>query len=214
MNPQLLIFDLDGTLIDSRRDLATAVNLMRRHFGLAPLPLDTITAFVGDGVRMLVTRALEGTAVDVGEALQVQGPLYRAHLTDETTLYPGVLEGLHALARAGHTLAVATNKPVDATETILAHFQIRPLFGAVMGGGSTPHLKPDPESILAIMRIAGFPASDTWVVGDNHTDLAAARRAGVRSIFLTYGIGRQADENATLTLAAFADLTRLFTDAG
>ena len=211
MKRQLLIFDLDGTLIDSRRDLATAVNLMRAHFALPPLPLETITSFVGDGVRALVKRALAGTDTNVDEAVRIQGPLYRAHLVEETTLYPGVADGLRALRGAGHVLAVATNKPTGPTETILWHFGLTALFAVRLGGGSTRHLKPDPEAIYSIMQRTRMAPADTWVIGDNHTDLEAARRAAVRSIFLTYGFGRRAAEEPTVTLDTFADLTRRFT---
>ena len=206
MNAQLLIFDLDGTLIDSRQDLATAVNLMRQHFGLPPLSLEAVTSYVGNGVRMLVTRALAGTSVDIDDAVRIQGPLYRAHLVDATTLYPGVLDGLRRLHAAGHVLAVATNKPVEATETILAHFGIRPLFAHVLGGGSLPNLKPHPDMILAIMRGAGIAADRTWVIGDNYTDLESARQAGVRSVFLSYGFGSQGVEEPTLTAGSFGEL--------
>lgn len=209
---RLLIFDLDGTLIDSRADLATAVNLMRGHFGLPPLPVAAITRFVGDGVRMLVARALEGTAVDVDEAVRVQNPLYRAHLHDATVLYPGVAEGLRALRAAGHTLAVATNKPADATELILDHFGVRALFASVLGGGSTPRLKPHPDMVEAAMAASGFDRDRTWVIGDNHTDLECARRAGVRSLFCTYGFGDRREEAPAATAASFDDIVRKFAD--
>ena len=210
MKTNLLIFDLDGTLVDSRKDLATAVNLMRRHYKLPPLPLDTITGYVGNGVRVLVTRALQGTTIDIDEALEIQAPLYRAHLYDETTLYPGVLEGLNHLHRDGHTLAVATNKPVDACVQILDHFEITRLFASVMGGGSTPNLKPAPEMIELIMAATGRTADATWVIGDNYTDLECARRACARSIFLNYGYGVTGAETPTLRLDAFDELVGLF----
>ena len=206
---KLLIFDLDGTLVDSCRDLATAVNLMRRHFQLPPLPVGTITGYVGNGVRMLVARALEGTAVNIDEALRIQGPLYRAHVTDETTLYPGVLEGLRQLRAEGHVLAVATNKPAEATELILKHFGIWDWFISVLAGGSFPVLKPDPDMVFHIMDKAGIGPDDTWVVGDNYTDLECARRAGARSIFLAYGYGDPGKETPTHTCASFAEAMRV-----
>jgi phosphoglycolate phosphatase len=212
MTPKLLIFDLDGTLIDSRADLATAVNLMRAHYHLGPLPLDTVTTFVGNGVGMLVTRALAGTDVPVEEAMRIMKPLYRAHMLDETVLYPGTFEGLQRLHKAGHTLAIATNKPVDACETILAHFRIRPLFRVVMGGGSTPNLKPHPEMIDKIMADTGFQPAATWVIGDNYTDLECARRAGASSVFCTFGFGVRHEEKPDVTVPTFDALTRLFTE--
>lgn len=206
MRRQLLIFDLDGTLIDSRKDLATAVNLMRQHFGLPPIPVEQVVRYIGDGVRMLVTRSLEGASVDIEDALRVQGPLYRQHLADETVLYPGVHAGLLALHAAGHVLAMATNKPVDASETILTHFGIRPFFALVLGGGSTAKLKPAPDMIQTIMDSTGIPAADTWIIGDNHTDLECARRAGVRSVFCSYGFGNRGSETPFATIASFDEL--------
>jgi 4-hydroxythreonine-4-phosphate dehydrogenase len=213
MKRQLLIFDLDGTLIDSRKDLATAVNLMRRHYRLPPLDLDTVTSYVGNGVRMLVTRAVEGTDIDVEEALRVQGPLYREHLFDETTLYPGVLTGLQRLRGLGHTLAVATNKPVDACQRLLDHFGLTPLFASIQGGGSTPNLKPHPEMIEAIGAATGHSMQDTWVIGDNYTDLESARRAGASGIFLNYGYGTPGTETPDLRLDSFDDLVCVFEDS-
>jgi phosphoglycolate phosphatase len=206
----LIVFDLDGTLVDSCRDLATAVNLMRRHFNLPPLPVETVTAYVGNGVRMLVSRALHGTGIDIEEALRIQAPIYRAHVTDETTLYPGVLEGLQVLRGRGHVLAVATNKPSEACDLILRHFGIRDMFLKVLAGGSFPVLKPEPDMILDIMNAAGMRSDATCVVGDNYTDLESARRAGVRSIFVTYGYGDPGGEEPTCRCRSFAEVVELF----
>ncbi len=209
---KLLIFDLDGTLVDSGRDLATAVNLMRRSYALPPLSMERVLGFVGDGVRMLVTRALQGTGVDIDEAMRVQAPLYREHLLDETVLYPGVLKGLHRLRNIGHVLAVGTNKPADACERILDHFRIRKLFAQVRGGGSTQHLKPHPEMIHAIITATGMVPEDTWMIGDHHTDLECARRAGANSVFLSYGYGNKGAEEPVVTVNSFDDLLCLFAD--
>jgi phosphoglycolate phosphatase len=210
MSRRAFIFDLDGTLVDSRRDLATAVNGMRAHYGLPPLDLSTVTGYVGDGVRMLVTRALAGTAINVEEALKIQQASYRAHRLDETVPYPGVVEGLRALHAAGHCLGVATNKPADACDAILRHFGMFELFCEVLGGGSTPNLKPHPEMILRIIARCGLTPADAWVVGDHHTDLEAARRAGARSIFCRYGIGTPGAETPTLAVDRFDEITRRF----
>lgn len=209
--PRLLIFDLDGTLIDSRRDIATAMNLIRARHGLPALPVETVSRYVGDGVRMLVERSLAGVAVDIDEAVEQQKALYRQHLHDETTLYPGVRDGLRALSRAGHRLALATNKEHVACELILVHFGLRPLFTAgVLGGGMGVRLKPDPEMIQRLMRDNAAGAGDTWMVGDHATDIRAARAAGVGSVFLESGIGRVGDDAPTLAYADFAEFTRAF----
>lgn len=210
MKPQLLIFDLDGTLIDSRADLATAVNLMRAHFALPPLPLDTITRYIGNGVRVLVTRALEGTGIDIDQAMAVQRPLYLSHLVNQTVLYPGVLDSLMSLRSAGHTLAVATNKPIEASNTILNHLGVAGLFSSILGGSSVANLKPHPEMVEVIMQKARLPPADTWIIGDNHTDLECARRSGVSSIFVTYGYGTTGAETPTRQINTFQELLPIF----
>ena len=210
MHPQLLIFDLDGTLLNTVADLATAVNLMRAQYGLAAIPEDLVAEYVGDGMRMLVSRALQGFPADVDEALRFHAAFYRLHLHDRTQPYPGVVEGLPELQRCGHTLALATNKSIEATEALLRHFGLREHFCSVMGGGSGPKLKPDPDMLLTIMRDVGASPVATWMVGDHHTDMEAARRAGCRSAFLAYGIGNLGDEQATGTFADFADFVRAF----
>ncbi|MBI3987638.1 MAG: HAD-IA family hydrolase [Lentisphaerae bacterium] len=216
-SPVLLIFDLDGTLIDSRRDLCTAVNLMRGHYALPPLPLDTVAGFVGDGVRKLVIRSLPESGVNpaIGgtnpdEAVRLMIGFYRAHLTDETVLYPGVRAGMEALWKAGFTLALISNKVVEACETLLRHFGIRPFFSSVLGGDSGPALKPDPAAILETLRALQADPGRTWMVGDHVADLQAARAAGVRSVFVTYGIGHKGAETPDKTFDAFNDLAGFF----
>lgn len=212
MKRQLFIFDLDGTLIDSREDLATAANLMRAHYGLAPLPVETVSRYVGNGVRKLVERALQGFRANLDEAVALHRAFYREHLTDRTALYPGVAKGLALLHRSGHLLALATNKPFDACERILDHFGIRRLFGSVLGGGSTENLKPHPEMILLTMQRLGMEPADTWMVGDHATDIESARQAEVQSIYLPGGMGNAGEAQPTRTYAGFADFVKAFTE--
>jgi phosphoglycolate phosphatase len=212
MKRQVLIFDLDGTLIDSRQDLATGINLMRRHYGLGPLPVETVASFVGEGIRNLVFRALQDApfAVDLEEAVRVDAECYRQHIHDATTLYPGVREGLDRLAAAGHALALLSNKPGAASREILRHFEIEALFASIIGGDSAVPLKPNPEAVFAILRAVGGERANTWMVGDNHTDIATAHRAGIHSIFVTYGMGTLGAETPERTVAGFDEVTRLF----
>jgi len=207
---QLLIFDLDGTLIDSRRDLCTGVNLMRRHYHLPPLPVESVSSFIGDGIRNLVKRSLAGENIDVDEAVRINYEFYLQHIHDETVLYPGIAEGLPALFRHGHALALITNKGAGASKIILAYFKILNLFGSVIGGDSGLPLKPEPDTVFETMRRINSSSADTWIIGDNHTDLAAARNAGVKSVFVTYGIGKAANEKASLEFGDFNSLAEYF----
>ena len=203
MKPQLFIFDLDGTLIDSRADLAAAVNRMRTLHDLPALPLATVSAYVGDGIRVLAVRSLEGAPVDPDLAAREIGAAYAEHLVDDTQAYPGVDAGLRALRAAGHALALATNKPAPHARRLLDHFGWTPLFAVLLGGGDTPELKPSPLPLQEAMRRTGHAPGDSWMVGDHHTDLAAARRASIRSIFLQSGFGNPGTETPDLVFPDF-----------
>lgn len=210
MSRQALIFDLDGTLIDTRRDIAIAVNELRRFYHLSLLPEDVVAGYVGDGVKKLVERAIQGTTIDLPEALAVQRRFYRDHLFDTSTLYPGAEEGLRTLHRRGHALAVVTNKLFEFTESLLIHFKIRDLFQVVIGDGNAPALKPNPAGILETGRQTGIPPESTWVIGDHHTDLESGRRAGVRRIFVTWGIGHPGTETPDASVNSFEELVQRF----
>lgn len=210
MSQALLIFDLDGTLIDSRNDLATAVNLVRQHYGLSPLSLEAVAGYIGDGIRNLVKRSLEGADADLDEAVGLQRKFYSEHMHDVTVLYPGVEAGLRELHGLGFILAAASNKQAGFCERILEHFKIRDLFSHVAGDGNSAHLKPHPDMFLDIMKRVGVPAAGTWAIGDNHTDLEAARRANIRSVFVTYGFGVIGAERPDRICSSFGELVSLF----
>ena len=208
--PQLFLFDLDGTLIDSRADLAAATNAMRALHGLPALPLEKVASYVGDGVRVLAQRALEGAAVDPDLAAREISAAYSEHLTDRTAAYPGVDAGLRALRAAGHDLALVTNKPAPHARRLMDHFGWTPLFAAILGGGDTPELKPSPLPLQTAMQRTGHGPESTWMVGDHHTDLEAARRAGVKSIYLESGIGHPGAETPDLVCPDFAAFATRF----
>ena len=208
--PQLLIFDLDGTLIDSRADLAAGINHMRAQFGLAPLAVETIGGYVGNGVRKLVTRSLQGAVVDVDEALRINLEYYWSHLTVHTTLYPGVEEGVRRLEEAGHKLALLTNKQGESSRAIMRHFELDGFFSAIVGGGDVPGLKPEPDGVFQCLETAATKASNAWMVGDHYTDLAVAQNAGVKSAFMQYGFGEERGYKPDLYFSSFSELVGYF----
>ncbi|MCX7008959.1 MAG: HAD-IIIA family hydrolase [Kiritimatiellaeota bacterium] len=208
---RLLIFDLDGTLIDSVGDLTTAVNRLRADFQLAPLPTSTVRRYVGDGVRKLVERSLQGHPTDLEAALKTYRGYYAHHMHDTTALFPGVAAGLKQLRTAGWQLALISNKSADFCRALLAHLGVAELFCCVLGDGDTAQLKPDPEPLLEAMRRAGTTPAETWMIGDHHTDLEAARRAGVRSAFVTYGLGETGTDKPDHRCADFAAVVEFFT---
>lgn len=208
--PPLLLFDLDGTLIDSRGDLTTATNIMRHHYRLPPLSQETVSGYVGDGMRLLAARATKETHIPVDEATRILSEAYAQHLTEQTVPYPGVEETVRQFFEAGIPMGLITNKPSAHAHRLFDHFGWTRLFAIILGGGDTPELKPSPLPLqVAMQRLHHLPGT-TWMVGDHHTDLEAARRASVRSIFLQSGIGQQGGETPTLILPDFAALQPLF----
>jgi phosphoglycolate phosphatase len=186
---RLLVFDLDGTLVDSSRDIAASVNaaLARVAPGAAEVPLEAILSFVGEGARLLVERSLRHAGLDLSadEVLPVYLEGYAERLLDTTRLYPGVAEALDALA--GTTLAVLTNKPGDFSRAILEGLGVAGRFARVWGAGDVPSRKPDPAGLLLLMAGAGALPGETWMVGDSATDVDVARAAGVRVAGVTWG---------------------------
>lgn len=188
MSP-LLIFDLDGTLIDSRLDLAHAVNATRAEYRRGPLSHDTIFSYVGHGAPMLVKRSMgpEASDEEVAAALEFFLDYYRRHALVCTVLYPGVRESLHRLHEAGATLAVLTNKPVRISGEILESLALAPLLFRVYGGNSFEHKKPHRIGIDTLRAEANAAPEITWMIGDSAVDIQTARNAGVLSCGVTYG---------------------------
>lgn len=204
-----ILFDLDGTLIDSRADLATAVNLTRADYDLAPLPVDQVAGFVGEGMQVLVKRAIPEAGTRLADAVTRTREHYARHLLDETRLYPGAAEALASLRQAGCGLAVVSNKPTEFLAPILAGLGVTPLFEALLGGGSTARLKPDPEPLLHALACLTAAPAESWVVGDHFTDLEAGRRAGLRRCYCRYGFGDPRQEPYDAVADAPADWPRL-----
>ena len=187
---RLVVFDLDGTLIDSRQDLADAANALIVERGGSPLPVDTVTGMVGEGAALLVRRALTAAGLETNLDTDLARflALYDDRLLAHTTLYPGTAEALERIARDA-TMAVLTNKPQRPTETILHGLGVHACFAHVIGGDTPFGRKPDPAGLRHIMSAAGASADETILVGDSAIDLRTARAAAVPICLVTYGFG-------------------------
>ena len=200
---RLVVFDLDGTLIDSRKDLANSVNAMLAEFGRQTLPVETIASYIGDGAGMLVRRAL-GNPEDeelVDEALEHFLTWYRAHKLDYTYVYEGVfssLEGMRTFSDGDgeRSMAVLTNKPVGPSRAICEALNLSPYFFQIYGGNSFETKKPDPEGLLKLIGEAGVKPEETLMVGDSAVDLLTAQRAGTWSMGCRYGLSPHTVEKA------------------
>lgn len=194
---RVLIFDLDGTLIDSKLDLALSVNAARQRLGLAELPHEQIFGYVGQGAPMLIRRSLEDAATEgnVESALQFFLDYYRAHMLDNTVAYPGVREALEELAARGfgqdaqRQMAVLTNKPERFSKLILEGLGLNRYFRRVYGGNTFERKKPDPMGVEALLRDAQATPQDAMVIGDSEIDVLTARNAGTWACGVTYGLG-------------------------
>ena len=207
--PQLLVFDLDGTLIDSSRDLCNSINATLKNFGKPSLPDALIATYIGDGASMLVRRAFgdpEGDVHDeefVNAALEFFLDFYRVHKLDFTRVYPGVLDALEQIRAAHRTMLMAclTNKPVRASREICAHLGLSPFFFQIYGGNSFHTKKPDPHGLCTLIDEASAlfgsspgPARDasrTVMIGDSAVDVLTARNCGAQSIGCTFGLAPQ-----------------------
>lgn len=186
---RLFVFDLDGTLIDSKLDLILSVNATREEFGLTRLPEERISGFIGDGARTLIERALEEDANKdrVEEALWFFIRYYSEHALDHTTTYPGVVEGLDRLSSDGNVLTILTNKPARVSREILERMNLAKHFRVIYGGNSFETKKPGPEGLLRTLEEFSANPEETLLVGDSPVDIETARNAGVWACGVTYG---------------------------
>ena len=194
-NKEVILFDLDGTLIDSAPDLADAVNATMERLGRKTYDESTVRGWVGNGATVLVKRALSGSReIDeellddvVQETLAIFMEAYRERLCERTVLYPGVSGTLEALRDLGCRMAVVTNKPSPFVEPILEKLGISSLFDLILGGEDLPRKKPDPLPLLTACGRMGTSVESAVMVGDSSNDILAAKRAGMQSIGVTYG---------------------------
>ncbi len=182
-------FDLDGTLVDSRADLAAATNHVLGTFGLPEIPPRSVYALVGEGARRLVERALgPARAGDVDEGVRRFLDFYGEHLLDATVLYPGVAEALATLDEAGVALTVCSNKPEGYSRTVLEGLGVLTRFRALIGGDTLPTRKPDPTGMAELMRATRTTPDQTLLVGDSYVDVATAANAGVDFCGVAWGL--------------------------
>jgi phosphoglycolate phosphatase len=209
-DPLALVFDLDGTLIDSAPDIHAAANRVFASHGHAPFAFDTVRGFIGNGVGVLVSRLLSS------RGLPGDGPVHQAMVANFialyedafhlTRLYPGVMAALETLAQAGHPMAICTNKPESPARAALRHFGLEPFFPVVVGGDSLPQRKPDPAPLRAAM--AGLGATRALFVGDSEVDAETARAAGIPLALFTAGY-RKTPVEALGAKLVFDDFTAL-----
>ncbi|AOT08697.1 phosphoglycolate phosphatase [Pseudoalteromonas luteoviolacea] len=219
INKDVLLFDLDGTLIDSVPDLALSLNQMLNALDMKPFPTDTIRSWVGNGAAVLTKRALSGS-IDINpdldetyveKALSIFLSYYEQNVCVETTLYPNVKNTLASLHSGGYRLVIVTNKPEQFVRPILKHLGLNDFFEMVVGGDSLPKRKPDPMQLTYVCETLGVTPSSCLMVGDSKNDIFAATAADMQSIGLTYGYNHGEDINshgASLVLDDFADIIK------
>jgi phosphoglycolate phosphatase len=220
---KLVIFDLDGTLIDSRLDLVHSVNAAIRHIGKPELPEHLIASYVGDGAPALIQRALGGETVD--EALVRKGlafflTYYRDHKLDHTTLYEGIETALSQVRNSGNgmprKMAVLTNKPVNPSRAIVEALGLKPFFSQVYGGNSFETKKPDPEGARKLLSESGVRPEQAAIVGDSHTDIETGHNTGLWTVGVTYGFAPQTlmDAHPDVLVDTPAELGAVFAATG
>ena len=215
--PATIVFDLDGTLVDSAPDLTAALNVALADAGRPAIDPATVRHLVGHGARALIERGLTltggGGEAEVARALPVFLDYYAAHVADGTRPYPGATSVLDALAAHGCRLAICTNKPVALSRALIAKLGWGERFVANLGGDSLPVRKPDPAHLLATIAAAGGDPADAVLVGDTAVDVAAARAAGVPVVVVAFGFAdRPATElGADAVIRDFAELITVLT---
>lgn len=208
--PTLVIFDLDGTLVDSLEDLAASVNFMRNQFGLQPLSTEAVRQCIGKGARNLVARTLPEQPEKIDPALSLFLEHNSNNIAVHSRLYPGSRPLLAALKQTGIPLAVVSNKNTALSRQLLSTLEIVGYFREILGGDALPQCKPSPEPLLAAINRTGARADTTVMIGDSSNDFDAARAAGVYSIACTFGFGEPWEmERADRRIDSFAELLPL-----
>ena len=206
-----VVFDLDGTLIDSIGGIVNAVNETRKFYGLPPQDDELIKSFVGNGVRKLMERSLatDVSSVPLDDAAKTMIQFYTDDPVAKTTLYDGVKETLAALKNDNWLLAVVSNKTQTISEKILCELGIRNFFTENIGGDGNFPLKPAPDAMLYLLERYEISRTECFVVGDNYTDLDFAASTGIKSIFCTWGFGTVGTNPPTFTADRFTEIFKI-----
>ena len=211
MNRNLLL-DLDGTLVDSAPDIASAVNRVLAKHGLAPIPLDQMVSMIGNGTRALLTRACaaRGRSELIAGLQEDFLQEYHAHVSERSTLYPSVVSTLERLRAENWRFAICTNKPESLARRLLASMGLEDMFTAVVGGDSVSAHKPDPRHVLVTLAACSGDTQSAIMVGDHANDVVAANAAGIPCIFAAWGYGQRCmAKGATATADSFDALPEI-----
>lgn len=191
MKPLLYIFDLDGTLVDTRVDITNAVNDMLSHYSIPPKSIEEVTSYVGDGFIPLIIRCLsekKNLKYNIDDALQLFKDAYERRLVENTGVYPGIKEILEKIkSRDKALMAVLTNKDVRYATEIIEKLGIKDYFSVVVGGNSLPRKKPHPDGLFYILKKTGIEKNRSLLIGDGKNDILTAKNAGIKSVFVKWG---------------------------
>jgi 2-phosphoglycolate phosphatase len=212
-----LLFDLDGTLIDSQEDIAAASNSLRSSRGLPARSLELVASYIGEGIEALVRKLMPSAeGADLAALVEEFRKYYFDHCVEQTHLYEGVAPTLKSLAGQGYRMGVVTNKPERISIRILELLGARDFFGCVIGGNSCQNKKPHPEPLEEACRRLKVELSSACMIGDSRVDIEAGKNAGIPSLGILGGIGNEALLTAagpSLILKRFADLEDIFKGA-
>ena len=201
-----VLFDLDGTIINSSLDLASAINEMRLHFNCAPLAVDVVVSFIGNGTAHLVKKAIKDTTISFDEAMKINREKYSQALSVHTTFYNGTLELLQFLHEEKVPVAITSNKPTDWCKTLAVDLGFSEYVSVIYGGGQDYALKPAPDMLQLAAHEMGVELSNSLMVGDNWTDVDAGLAAGCETAYFEHGFGVLKENQADFKYSDIADL--------
>lgn len=208
-----IIFDFDGTLIDSRHDIAKAVNELLAIYDEKPMDVEEIVRLLGHGARYTLERVLSRGTIKTDHDFEMiyskYRQLYQRHMKEKTVLYDGVKDTLAQLYEKSIRCALVTNKPHTFAQEIIAHFGLDNYIPIILGADALPERKPHPLPLNTVIVGWGYAKHEVLMVGDHHVDIEAASRAGVKSVFCSYGFGWKEDMEADFEIKNMRDLLEL-----